>query len=184
MRMISVVMLVITGAFVATTCAVAAPAASSDDGSLFTVTYLIHTEIEAIWNRQMSMLIGNSVIIGAIKLGEKEGSPALNIAMALAGLVLCVAWGIMNYQGWDFSHALLASAQEAAAQLRVNPYKTFPTTFGAEVIFYCAMSVVVVFVLLYLWLLGWMFWGSAKRTAKSTNTLQSSEIQKAEAAQV
>jgi len=158
-------MLVIAGAVVATTCAVAAEG-SSDDGSVFTVTYLIHTEIEAIWNRQMSMLIGNSVLIGAIKLGEKEGSSALNIAMALAGLVLCVAWGIMNYQGWDFSHTLLASAQEAAAQLRVNPYKTFPTTFGAEVIFYCAMSVVAVFSLLYLWLLGWMFWGSAKRAPK------------------
>src|SRR5215813_5467110 len=139
MRMISVVMLVITGAFVATTCAVAAPAASSDDGSVFTVTYLIHTEIEAIWNRQMSMLIGNSVLIGAIKLGEKEGSPALNIAMAVAGLILCVAWGIMNYQGWDFSHALLEDARKAAeaVQLKVNPYKNFPTTFGAEVIFYC-----------------------------------------------
>src|SRR5215467_10863728 len=104
-------------------------------------------------------------LIGAIKLGEKEGSPALNIAMAVAGLILCVAWGIMNYQGWDFSHALLEDARKAAeaVQLKVNPYKNFPTTFGAEVIFYCAMSVVVVFFVLYLWLIG----QSVKRPGKA-----------------
>jgi len=160
----SVVVLVIAGALLAITCAVAAEG-SSDDGSVFAATYLVHTEIEAIWNRQMSMLIGNSVLIGAIKLGEKEGSPALNIAMAVAGLILCVAWGIMNYQGWDFSHALLEDARKAAeaVQLKVNPYKNFPTTFGAEVIFYCAMSVVVVFFVLYLWLIG----QSVKRPGKA-----------------
>src|SRR5262249_55867404 len=159
-----------------------AAVALEGDNSVVTLTYLIHTEIEAIWNRQMSMLIGNTVIIGAIKLGGNEASPELNKAMALAGLVLCVAWGIMNYQGWDFSHTLLADAQKAAklAELKVNPYSNFPTTFGAEIIFYCAMSVVVVFFVLYLWLLR----QSIKRLAKLRNTPRSSDNQAAEAAQI
>jgi len=88
----------------------------------------------------------------------------------------------MNYQGWDFSHTLLADAQKAAklAELKVNPYSNFPTTFGAEIIFYCAMSVVVVFFVLYLWLLR----QSIKRLAKLRNTPRSSDNQAAEAAQI
>jgi hypothetical protein len=124
----------------------------------------------------MSMLIGNSVIISAIKLGEQEGSPALNKALTWAGLALCVAWGIMDWQGWNFSHTLIEDAREAAKNLPVNPYLKFPTTFGAEIIFYCAMSVVAVFFLIYIWLLRkhgwWRFWKPAetKAVVRTTGT--------------
>ena len=165
MRMISVLW-IIGCALIAATSAMAAPGQGAEDATVTTVTYLIHTEIEAIWNRQMSMLIGNSVIISAIKLGE--GSPALNKGLTWAGLALCVAWGIMDWQGWNFSHVLIEDAKKAAAaaNLTVNPYVDFPTTFGAEIIFYCAMSVVLVFFLIYIWLLKrhgwWKFWQQAK----------------------
>ena len=162
MRMISVLWLV-GCALLAATPAVAAPVQGAEDASVITVTYLIHTEIEAIWNRQMSMLIGNTVILGAIKLGENE---ALNKALTWAGLALCVAWGILDWQGWRFSHTLIEDAKKAAEHLPVNPYINFPTTFGAEIIFYCAMSVVVVFSLIYIWLLRrhgwWRFWRPAE----------------------
>ena len=110
------------------------------------------------------MLIGNSVMISAIKLGE--GSPALNKGLTWAGLVLCVAWGVMNWQGWHFSHSLVENAQQITSHLSVKLFADWPTSFLQERIFYCAMLVVVVFSWIYLWLLKkhgwWKFWQPAK----------------------
>jgi len=142
----------------------AAPAQGGEDVPVFAITYLIHTEVEAVWNRQMSMLIGNSVMISAIKLGE--GSPALNKGLTWAGLALCVAWGVMNWQGWRFHHSLVEKAQQITNDLPVRPFEGWPTTFRQEIIFYCAMLVVVVFAWIYIWLLKkhawWKFWQLAK----------------------
>jgi hypothetical protein len=161
------VLFVIATAFVATTYAVAAPlpGASSEESTLpIVLTYLIHTEVEAVWNRQMSMLIGNSVIIGAIKLGE--GSPALNKGLTWAGVGLCLAWFGLNWQGWHSSHFLIEDAQKATSNFSIKPFEGWPTSFWQERIFYFATTVIVMFFSIYCWLLKrhgwWKFWREAK----------------------
>jgi hypothetical protein len=97
------------------------------------------------------MLIANSVIIGAIKLGSE--SEPLSKVLACAGLALCAALALMQWQGWRFFHILADNAKHFSVNYPINPFTDFPTTFGEEIIFYCAMSAIVIFSLIYIWIL-------------------------------
>jgi hypothetical protein len=105
-------------------------------------------EKQAIWTRHATMLVGNSIIVGAARY------PGIApLFLNIIGLLLCVAWAVMNWWGWGWFHkSLRAGAQVPIAPIS-NPFadrELSNPSFRRDPIFIAAMAVVGLFVLIYL----------------------------------
>jgi hypothetical protein len=104
---------------------------------------LANSERQAIWTRQMTMLLGNSVIFSAIKLGK------LDKLANIAGLFLCLLWFVMTWYGWTYFYEPMNAAKQLPIASRLNPFATTPTKRHTDEIFLCAMLVVALFAVMY-----------------------------------
>jgi len=55
------------------------------------------------------MVVGNSLLINAVR---SELDIATNLFLSLAGLFLCILWGIMTWDGWNWFYKSMADAKK------------------------------------------------------------------------
>jgi hypothetical protein len=108
-------------------------------------------EKQAIWTRHATMLVGNSIIVAAARSPPIDPHTAqfLNII----GLLLCIAWAVMTWVGWDWFHKSLRAGASVQIEPLSNPFTEFQLanpTRCRDPIFIVAMLVVGLFALLYL----------------------------------
>jgi hypothetical protein len=110
---------------------------------------LANGEKQAIWTRQATMLVGNSIIVAALRSDKID--PGTALVLNIVGLLLCIAWALMNWVGWDWFHKSLRAGAEVPIPQDLNPLAEFSNPSRArDWIFFVAMAVVVLFALIYL----------------------------------
>jgi hypothetical protein len=112
---------------------------------------MANSEKQAIWARQASMVVGNSLLINAIEF--EKGSWTGSI-LSIAGLLLCVLWGIITSDGWKWSYKPILDAKKLPIPPELNPFSSFPHKGKgdrhSDVIFKCTMAMIGLFGLIYL----------------------------------
>jgi hypothetical protein len=103
-------------------------------------------EKQAIWARHATMLIGNSLIINAVR-----SDAGTTLFLNVAGLALCAVWAVMTWHGCGWFQKSLADGNKVPIAPAVNPFADFSNPYRRwnDSIFLCAMSVVVIFAILY-----------------------------------
>jgi hypothetical protein len=96
---------------------------------------------QAIWARQTTMLIVNSLIVNAARTDTW-----LNVA----GLALCVIWLIMTCTGWKWFHKSLTDGKNVPVDSSLNPFAGLKITLRNDWIFISALLVILIFALIYL----------------------------------
>jgi hypothetical protein len=114
---------------------------------------LVNSERQAIWARYATMVVGNSLIFNAIILGGRT-SETVNLPYNAAGIllcfgiILCVIWTVMTWVGWNWFRDLQEDAKKLCTGGSINPFtQTKPRHPG--VMFFCAMFVPFIFMLVY-----------------------------------
>jgi hypothetical protein len=107
---------------------------------------LANSEKQAIWARQATMLVGNSILLSGIS-ADKGSHQLFNFA----GLGLCVVWAIMTYSGWSWFYKVMQDAKELVPDPSLNPFAKIPQLARrlTDTIFLCAMAVVAIFAFVY-----------------------------------
>ena len=101
-------------------------------------------EKQAIWTRHATMLVGNTIIVGAARY-PGTASLFLNIT----GLLLCCAWVWMTCVGWGWFH----KSAKVPIDRTLNPFadpKLSNPSFLRDPIFIAAMVVIGLFAVMYL----------------------------------
>jgi hypothetical protein len=108
-------------------------------------------EKQAIWARHATMLIGNSLIINAVRSDAAKLDAGTTLFLNGTGLALCVVWAVMTWQGWGWFRKSLADGNKVPIAPALNPLADFsgPYRRWKDSIFDCAMSVVVIFAIMY-----------------------------------
>lgn len=108
-------------------------------------------EKQAIWTRHATMLVGNSLIIAGVRADGSNLAAGTTIFLNGLGLVLCIVWALMNWNGWGWFHKALADGSKVPVDPLLNPFADFNTPYRrrSDSIFVCAMSVVFIFALIY-----------------------------------
>ena len=109
---------------------------------------LANGEKQAIWTRHATMLVGNSIIVAALRSEHIDQSTTL--FLNVVGLLLCIAWGVMARIGWGWFHQSLRAGAAVPVEPDLNPLKQFSSTSRWDAIFINTMVVVVIFALIYL----------------------------------
>ena len=112
---------------------------------------LANSERQAIWARNAAMLVGNSFVINAIKSEPAKTEAGLNLFFSVAGLSLCIVWGIMVWDGWGWFYKHMVAAKALPVPPQINPFADFKELgdWTTDRIFKCTMAVVIIFVLMY-----------------------------------
>jgi hypothetical protein len=109
---------------------------------------LANGEKQAIWTRHATMLVGNSIIVAALRSDKID--PGTTLFLNIVGLLLCIAWAWMNWVGWDWFHKSLRAGAEVPIRQDLNPLAEFSNPSRRDAIFIVAMAVVGLFALIYL----------------------------------
>ena len=109
---------------------------------------LANSEKQAIWARHATMVVGNSLLINAVRSDPFSWT---NVSLCVAGLVLCILWGIMTWVGWTWFYKAMADANKLPIDPLLNPFSSFPNLGDRrrDKIFMCTMAVIVIFGLVY-----------------------------------
>jgi len=70
------------------------PGADDSLAALKSYVDLANSEKQAIWARHATMVVGNSLLINAVR--DPQLSPVLNVILSFAGLFLCILLGRME----------------------------------------------------------------------------------------
>jgi len=112
---------------------------------------LANSEKQAIWARQASMVVGNSLLINAIEL---EKGSWIGSVLSVAGLFLCVLWGLMTWDGWGWFYKSILDAKKLPIPPELNPFSSLPHkdkgNRHSDTIFKCTMTMIVLFGLIYI----------------------------------
>jgi|SRR6516164_3774593 len=94
------------------------------------------------------MVVGNSLLINAVR---SELDIATNLFLSLAGLFLCILWGIMTWDGWNWFYKSMADAKKLPVDPLLNPFSSMPNLADrhSDTIFKCTMAMIVIFGLVY-----------------------------------
>jgi hypothetical protein len=106
-------------------------------------------EKQAIWTRQATMLVGNTIIFAASRSDQIDQKMTLNIV----GLLLCILWAAMTLVGWCWFHKSLRDGAAVPIDPIPNPFadpRLSNPSFFRDPIFLAAMAVVGLFAALYL----------------------------------
>jgi hypothetical protein len=63
---------------------------------------LVNSERATIWQRQTSMTLANSIVLGFFVRGEHPVLIFTPVVGCILGLCLCLAWLVMSARGWHF----------------------------------------------------------------------------------
>lgn len=112
---------------------------------------LINAERSAMWARHNAMLVANSLILSALAISPTHRWS--DLALLCAGLLISGVWLVITVEGWSAvrHHATVAGSFAGACFDRLpNPFA--PGAYGkAQIIIYrLILTVIVVFVLMYL----------------------------------
>jgi TRAP-type C4-dicarboxylate transport system permease small subunit len=90
------------------------------------------------------MVVGNSLLINAVR---SELDIATNLFLSLAGLFLCILWGIMTWDGWNWFYKSMADAKKLPVDPLLNPFSSMPNLADrhSDTIFNCTMAMIVIF---------------------------------------
>jgi hypothetical protein len=105
-------------------------------------------EKQAIWTRQATMLVGNSIIVATMRSDKID--PSTVLLLNIIGLLLCGAWAWMNWVGWDWFHRPLRAGAKVPVPRDLNPLAEFSNVSRCDAIFSVAMAVVALFAVIYL----------------------------------
>jgi hypothetical protein len=133
---------------------------SEPDKSLSTADYLavlkMHVDVsngekQAIWARQATMLVGNSLIVNAAWSDAAKLDAGATLFLNGAGLLLCLVWVVMTWNGWGWFHESLAGAKRVPIAPALNPFAGIPDPYRRwrDSIFVCALLVVAIFAGIY-----------------------------------
>lgn len=111
---------------------------------------LSNSEKQAIWARHATMIVGNSLIINAIRTEPSTSSNS--IWFNVAGLGLCVVWAIMTWVGWGWFYKAMQDSIKLVSDPLLNPFASFSNLASRrhDKVFICAMVVVGIFAFMYL----------------------------------
>lgn len=111
---------------------------------------LVNSERQAIWARNAAMLVGNSFIANSMRTTAANGDSALNVAYSAAGIAICIIWTIIVWRGWGTFHCLTLEARDLVPD-PLNPFHGVRNRIrrSHDVIFQCAMALILVFFALY-----------------------------------
>ena len=87
---------------------------------------LANGEKQAIWTRHATMLVGNSIIVAALRSEHIDQSTTL--FLNVVGLLLCIAWGVMAWVRWGWFHQSLRAGAAVPVERDLNPLKQFSST--------------------------------------------------------
>lgn len=123
----------------------------------------LNVEKQLIWQRYTAMLLANSVLVGLLGVNLDSlgpGSSNLREGICVLGIVLCVLWLVVTFNGWEIAGRRL----KAAARFE---WPGFPSPIGTRLypewtgiwdwIRNCAVAAILVFVYFYIALL-WEWW--------------------------
>jgi hypothetical protein len=129
---------------------------SSDEIALFQAyTELINSERETLWARHNTLLVANSLIIGALAISPAalwENKWAA-VAMLSAGILISAAWFGIAVQAWAAvrHHADLAGSFASVCFKHLpNPFAETVCTRAHVIMHYLVLMVIAVFIFLYL----------------------------------
>lgn len=112
---------------------------------------LANAEKQAIWARHATMVVGNSLLINAV---ASELHLGIGFTLSLAGLFLCVLWGIMTWVGWSWFYKSIIDAKKLPVHPLLNPFSSFPHKGEgdrhSDTIFKCTMAIIIIFGLVYI----------------------------------
>ncbi len=112
---------------------------------------LANSERAAIWSRNAAMLVGNSFIINAINSDAARASIALHLVFSFAGLIICVLWAIMTWNGWGWFYSYMRAANQLSLPLEMNPFAKLANILRRkDTIFVCTMLVIATFGMVYI----------------------------------
>jgi hypothetical protein len=129
------------------------PSSADEMASLKLYVDLANSEKQAIWARHATMLVGNSLIVNAVRSDIAKLEPMTTVFLNGAGLSLCIIWAVMTWTGWTWFYKCMAEGKKL--NVPHNPFKNIedlPTiaTRARDIIFICTMAVVVIFAAVYL----------------------------------
>jgi hypothetical protein len=127
----------------------AAPSPADLMASLKLHVDLANSEKQAIWARHATMLVGNSLIVNAVR---SDTPTPTTIWLNAAGLALCVVWAVMTFSGWNWFYKALEDGKNVPVDPSLNPFASFQNIGRRRTdwILICAVSVVLIFASIYL----------------------------------
>lgn len=111
---------------------------------------LTNSERQAIWARTAAMLVANSFIITAIRLGPANADAPSVTLFSWAGIGICLLWGIMAWRGWEIAHGYMEAANRLPLRPPSNPFHHLGAVgFNGDYIFWCTIAIIGIFIVLY-----------------------------------
>jgi hypothetical protein len=123
-----------------------------------TIVSRANVEAQVVWQRYNSILIANSVILYAVNSTAMESHPRLKALLGVIGLLLCVLWGVLTWEGWHFWNTystMAARFRWPKIDDQVNVYEVMFDRFeqrGPRVAI-AAFFIILLFIAIYLALL-------------------------------
>ncbi len=109
---------------------------------------LSNSERQAIWARTAAMLVANSFIINVIRIDPTKSETCVNLLFSLAGILICAAWTLMTWEGWNVFERYAQDAK--ALKIPSNPLASHLDPRSKDWIFLSIMSVICIFAFMYL----------------------------------
>jgi hypothetical protein len=130
----------------------AAPTSADLMASLKLHMDLANSEKQAIWARHATMLVGNSLIVNAVRSDVAKIETATTLFLNGAGLALCIVWAIMTWNGWGWFYKSLLAGKNVPIDPSLNPFASMQNIAQrrTDSIFILAMLVVLIFASVYL----------------------------------
>jgi hypothetical protein len=123
-----------------------------------TIVSIANLKAQVVWQRYNAMLIANSVISYAVNSTAMQTHPRVKAALDVIGLLLCVLWAVLTWEGWHVWN----TCTTMAARFRwpkiddeVNVYQVMFDRFGQreQKIKIAAFLVILLFIFIYVGLL-------------------------------
>ena len=110
-----------------------------------------NAEKQAIWARHATMVVGNSLIINAIRTDVPKPDAFNTLFLNAAGLLLCIVWFVMTWVGWGWFYKSMVDATKVSNDPMLNPFASYPRLASrrSDTVFLCASAVVLIFASMY-----------------------------------
>jgi hypothetical protein len=123
-----------------------------------TIVSVANVEAQVVWQRYNAILIANSVILYAVNSAVMEPHPKTKAWLDAIGLLLCVCWGMLTWEGWRFWNTystMAARFRWPKLDTDVNVFEVMYDRFEnrGRIIQVAAFAIIFLFCMIYLLLL-------------------------------